>query len=64
MIRENLAVCKLAVKVFGDKQSANDWLSRPNEALGGRAPIKLCRTESGAKQVCRVLRAIEWGGVA
>ena len=53
----------LAIEVFQDKQAALDWLSRPNEALGGQAPGVLCETEDGAKQVRRVLHAMEWGGV-
>ncbi|NYS62371.1 type II toxin-antitoxin system Xre/ParS family antitoxin [Vreelandella salicampi] len=57
-------VSHLAVEVFEDKQAAIDWLSRPNETLGGQAPIMLCETEIGAKQVRRVLHAMEWGGAA
>jgi len=63
MNEENAIVSQLAFKVFKDKQLAKDWLSRPNEALGGRSPIMLCETENGAKQVCRVLHTMEWGGV-
>lgn len=57
-------VSQLAVEVFEDKQAATDWLSRPNDALGGQSPIMLCDTDIGAKQVRRVLLAMEWGGVA
>lgn len=64
MNRENVAVSLLAVRVFENKQSAKDWLSRPNEALGGQAPIKACETENGTKQVFRLLHAMEWGCVA
>lgn len=56
-------VSHLAMEVFEDKQAAIDWLSRPNEALGEQAPIMLCETEIGAKQVRRALHAMEWGGV-
>lgn len=61
MNRENAAVIELAAKVFENKQSAKDWLHRPNEALGGKAPIKICKTETGTKQVYRMLHAMEWG---
>ncbi|MFU1518263.1 antitoxin Xre/MbcA/ParS toxin-binding domain-containing protein [Vreelandella alkaliphila] len=53
----------MAVKVFENNQLAYDWLSRPNDALGGQAPIKACKTETGKRQVSRLLHAMEWGGV-
>lgn len=58
------SVSQLAAEVFEDKQAAADWLSRSNDALGGHAPIMLCDTDIGAKQVRRALHAMEWGGVA
>lgn len=57
-------LCQLAGEVFEDNEAAVAWLSRPNEALGGKVPIMLCETEIGAKQVRRVLSALEWGGAA
>lgn len=57
-------VCHLAEEVFESRESATGWMSRPNKALGGSTPIMLCETEIGAKQVRRVLHALEWGGVA
>ena len=39
-------------------------MSKPNKSLGTSAPIMLCETEIGAKQVHRVLQALEWGGTA
>lgn len=57
-------VAVLAEEVFEDKTVAGDWLSEPNDALGGKTPLSLCETELGARQVRRVLHAIEWGGVA
>lgn len=53
-----------AEEVFEDRVAAAQWLSKPNKALGNNAPILLCETEIGAKQVRRVLQALEWGGVA
>ncbi|VXC56682.1 Antitoxin [Pseudomonas sp. 8Z] len=57
-------VSQLAEEVFEDREAAASWMSRPNKALGGAAPIMLCETEIGAKQVRRVLHALEWGGAA
>lgn len=57
-------VCQLAEEVFESRQAAADWMSRTNRALGGQAPIMLCETEIGAKQVRRVLNALDWGGAA
>jgi hypothetical protein len=58
------SVCHLAEEVFESKESAASWMSRPNKTLGGSTPIILCETEIGAKQVRRVLQALESGGVA
>lgn len=57
-------VAVLAEEVFEDKSVASSWMSNVNDALGGKAPLALCETELGARQVRRVLHAIEWGGVA
>jgi len=57
-------VVVLAEEVFEDKAVAASWMTTANKALGGKTPISLCETEIGAHQVLRVLRAIEWGGVA
>lgn len=58
------AVTSLAEEVFESREGAAKWMSQPNKALGGTAPIMLCETEIGAKQVRRVLHALEWGGAA
>ncbi|MFW0887900.1 antitoxin Xre/MbcA/ParS toxin-binding domain-containing protein [Pseudomonas sp. P105] len=58
------SVSHLAEEVFENQESATHWMSTPNKALGGVAPIMLCETEIGAKQVRRVLQALEWGGAA
>lgn len=57
-------VAVLAEDVFEDNAVASSWMSTPNDALGGKTPLALCETELGARQVRRVLHAIEWGGVA
>lgn len=58
------SICHLAEDVFESREAAASWMSKPNKALGGATPIMLCETEIGAKQVRRVLLALEWGGVA
>ncbi|HDZ55043.1 MAG TPA: DUF2384 domain-containing protein [Pseudomonas xinjiangensis] len=59
-----LQVALLAKEVFEDSQVATKWLITPNHSLGGERPFSLCDTELGAKQVRRVLHAIEWGNAA
>lgn len=54
----------LAEAVFETPVIAAQWMATPNKAIGGTAPIMLCETEIGAKQVRRNLQALEWGGVA
>lgn len=58
------SVSHRANEVFEDQAKAAKWMSTPNKALGGDAPILLCETEIGAKQVRRVLNALEWGSAA
>ncbi len=57
-------VAVLAEEIFEDKAVAISWMTTVNDALGGKTPILLCETEIGARQVLRVLHAIEWGGLA
>jgi len=57
-------VSNLAEEVFESREAAANWMSKPNKALDGSTPIMLCETEIGAKQVRRVLQALEWGGAA
>jgi putative toxin-antitoxin system antitoxin component (TIGR02293 family) len=52
----------VAEAIFETPMTAIQWLTAPNKALGGTGPIMLCETEIGAKQVRRVLQALEWGG--
>ncbi|MEW6175651.1 type II RES/Xre toxin-antitoxin system antitoxin [Stutzerimonas stutzeri] len=56
-------VAVLAEDVFEKSDAASKWMATPNDSLGGRTPLSLCETELGARQVRRVLHAIEWGGV-
>ncbi|MBS7847232.1 MULTISPECIES: antitoxin Xre/MbcA/ParS toxin-binding domain-containing protein [unclassified Pseudomonas] len=57
-------VSHLAEAIFETQVTATQWMSAPNKALGGTAPIMLCETEIGAKHVRLVLQALEWGGAA
>jgi len=56
-------VTLLAERAFEDRDAAVQWMTRANKALGGNAPILLCGTEIGARQVRRALRALDSGGV-
>lgn len=52
-----------AAELFEDQGKAVAWMTAPNQALNNKSPIELCEMEIGAKQVRRVLNAMEWGGV-
>jgi putative toxin-antitoxin system antitoxin component (TIGR02293 family) len=58
------ALCLLAEKILESRETVERWMSKTNKALGGNKPILHCETEIGARQVRRVLQAIEWGGCA
>lgn len=58
------SISHLAESTFGDRDVVARWMSRSNKVLGGFAPILLCETEIGARQIRRVLHALESGGVA
>jgi putative toxin-antitoxin system antitoxin component (TIGR02293 family) len=47
-----------AVTALGDHAAASRWMVRCQAALGDQAPIQLCETELGARQVRRMLRAM------
>lgn len=57
-------ICQQALKVFESREAVARWMSVPNAALGHSIPILLCVSEIGARQVRRVLLALEWGGAA
>jgi putative toxin-antitoxin system antitoxin component (TIGR02293 family) len=52
---------QMAHEVFGNRDKANDWMRHPNRSLGGKAPLALLRTGSGAQLVEDVLTRIAWG---
>ncbi|MWR20541.1 DUF2384 domain-containing protein, partial [Helicobacter pylori] len=54
-------VVERAESVFEGKEAALDWLSAPNAALGGKAPIACLDTDDGIEQVLDTLGRIEHG---
>lgn len=58
------SIALLAEDVFEDETAASEWMSTPNPALEGKTPVMHCETSIGARQVRRILNALEWGGVA
>jgi putative toxin-antitoxin system antitoxin component (TIGR02293 family) len=51
----------LTERVFGDAKAGMDWLRAPKMRDGGRAPIKLMATETGARLVEEMLHQIDQG---
>ena len=60
-IARTAGIAALAQRVFGDVETAREWLLTPNPALEGQAPLRLLRTGSGAQLVESVLLRIEYG---
>jgi putative toxin-antitoxin system antitoxin component (TIGR02293 family) len=54
----------MAKDVLESREEAAKWLIRAHSALNQQIPISLCDTEIGARQVKRILSAIEWGNAA
>ena len=48
----------------GDENAARAWLTRPQRGLGGAIPLEFARTETGAREVERLLGRLEHGVVA
>ena len=60
---ERLAIIETqAEQVFGDAQKAKNWLTQKNLALGD-TPLSMLDTETGAREVRKVLGSIAYGGV-
>ena len=60
---ERLAIIEnQAEQVFGDAEKAKNWLTQKNLALGD-TPLSMLDTETGAREVRRVLGAIAYGGI-
>ncbi|MDB5980090.1 MAG: hypothetical protein JWQ69_1105 [Pseudomonas sp.] len=56
-------VATQALDVFEAPEKASRWMVSHNAALGDETPLHLCESEIGARQVRRVLAAMEYGGV-
>ncbi len=54
-------VFAMASEVLGDGDKAQDWLNRPNRALGGEPPMHLLDTDIGGRAVEDVLGRIAYG---
>lgn len=54
----------IASEYLGGEERARRWLKRPNQALGGTAPIDAIDTELGARQVENILGRIAYGGIS
>lgn len=53
-------VIALAEEVLEEEATARNWLHRPNQALGGIAPLELLDTDAGTQQVSELLNRIEY----
>jgi putative toxin-antitoxin system antitoxin component (TIGR02293 family) len=51
----------VARETFGDAQFAAKWLSLPNPALAGSAPLELAESAAGAREVEALLTRIAHG---
>jgi putative toxin-antitoxin system antitoxin component (TIGR02293 family) len=59
--RERVArVAAMASKVFGE-EDGRTFLANPHPMLGGKTPPEVAATESGAREVERILNALEAG---
>ncbi len=58
---DTIRLFKQAVELFGDIESAKEWLNTPVPALKGEKPIALLDTYEGRRWVSQVLRKIEYG---
>lgn len=50
-----------AAEVFGSRQAAADWLTRPAMALDRRRPVDLLGTAAGKEQVGLLLIRLQYG---
>ncbi len=54
-------VIAYAAEVFGTRDKASTWLTRPNRALQHEAPVDLLDTDIGTREVETILGRIEHG---
>jgi putative toxin-antitoxin system antitoxin component (TIGR02293 family) len=60
-IFRSVATLALAERVFGNRDKAQAWLTRPNRALNGQRPADLLQDELGAAVVQELLEQIDHG---
>ncbi len=48
-------------EVFEDETKFNEWIFRPNQALGGRPPFELLDNQFGREEVKNVIGRIDYG---
>jgi uncharacterized protein (DUF2384 family) len=51
----------LAEDVFADAEKANRWLREGLRILGGKSPLEVAQTNSGARVIEQILAKIDWG---
>jgi putative toxin-antitoxin system antitoxin component (TIGR02293 family) len=56
-----LRVLSHAFRAFGDEALAEEWLRTPNPELSDEVPMRMARTDLGAREVEAVLTRIEHG---
>jgi putative toxin-antitoxin system antitoxin component (TIGR02293 family) len=54
----------LAETVFGEHAKALRWLRKPKQRFGGRSPLEVLATETGARLVEEILYQIDYGMAA
>ncbi len=48
-------------EVFEDEERFNQWMSRPNQALGGKSPYELINNQFGREEVRNIIGRIDYG---
>jgi putative toxin-antitoxin system antitoxin component (TIGR02293 family) len=55
-------ITRMAEATFGGRDAATRWLKTANVGLSGATPLSMLDTEPGAREVRRILSAIDYGG--
>ncbi len=48
-------------KVFEDEAKFNDWMFKPNQALGGKTPYDIVDNQFGREEIKNIIGRIEYG---
>jgi putative toxin-antitoxin system antitoxin component (TIGR02293 family) len=48
-------------EVFGNKTNFNEWMKKPNQALGGASPLSYLDTLYGIEEIKHLIGRIEYG---